>query len=74
MLYEYDATQDKCPVPLVNLRLLLKKLTPHDSCLIRICDNGSKKDIPKLLTKQGFYFDQRNVDEHIVELTIKLEK
>ena len=74
MLYEYDATQDKCPVPLVNLRLLLKKLTSDDSCLIRLCDSGSKKDIPKLLSKQGFYFDQRNVDEHIVELTIKLEK
>jgi TusA-related sulfurtransferase len=74
MLYEYDATQDKCPAPLVNLRLLLRKMTPDDSCLIRICDIGSKKDIPKLLTKQGFYFEQRNVDEQIVELTIKLEK
>lgn len=74
MIYEYDATQDKCPVPLVNLRLLLRKLTPIDSCLIRICDNGSKKDIPKLLTKQGFYFEHREVDEHIVELTIRMEK
>ena len=74
MLYEYDATQDKCPVPLVNLRLLLRKLTPYDSCLIRICDIGSKKDIPKLLTKQGFYFEQRIVSQHIVELMIKLEK
>jgi len=74
MLYEYDATQDKCPVPLVNLRLLLKKMTSHDSCLIRICDSGSKKDIPKLLIKQGFYFELRNVNEKIVELLIKLEK
>ncbi|WP_241238712.1 sulfurtransferase TusA family protein [Colwellia sp. Arc7-635] len=74
MIYEYDATQDKCPVPLVNLRLLLRKLTPFDSCLIRICDNGSKKDIPKLLIKQGFYFEQRKVNEHIVELTIRMEK
>lgn len=74
MLYEYDATQDKCPVPLVNLRLLLRKLTPYDSCLIRICDIGSKKDIPKLLMKQGFYFEQRIVSQHIVELMIKLEK
>jgi tRNA 2-thiouridine synthesizing protein A len=74
MIYEYDATQDKCPIPLVNLRLLLRKLTPIDSCLIRICDNGSKKDIPKLLTKQGYYFEQRNLDKYIVELMIKMEK
>jgi len=74
MIYEYDATQDRCPVPLVNLRLLLRKLTPFDSFLIRICDNGSKKDIPKLLMKQGFYFQQRKVDEHIIELTIRMEK
>ncbi|MBA6297146.1 sulfurtransferase TusA family protein [Colwellia sp. MB02u-9] len=74
MIYEYDATQDKCPVPLVNLRLLLRKLTPIDRCLIRIYDNGSKKDIPKLLTKQGFYFEQRNIDKYIVELIIRMEK
>ncbi len=74
MIYEYDATKEKCPLPLVNLRLLLRKLTPNDSCLIRICDNGSKKDIPKLLTKQGFYFEQRNIDEYIVELLIKMER
>jgi TusA-related sulfurtransferase len=74
MTYEYDATQDICPGTLVNLRLLLRKLTPIDSCLIRICDNGSKKDIPKLLTKQGFYFEQRNVDKYIVELIIRMEK
>lgn len=74
MTYEYDATQDKCPVPLVNLRLILRKLTPTDSCLIRICDNGSKKDIPKLLLKQGFYFEERIVDKHIVELLIRMEK
>ena len=74
MIYEYDATQDRCPVPLVNLRLLLRKLTPFDSCLIRICDNGSKKDIPKLLMKQGFYFEQRKVNERIIELIIRMEK
>jgi TusA-related sulfurtransferase len=71
MLYEYDATNDSCPVPLVNLRLLLKKMGPKDSCLIRICDNGSKKDIPNLLIKQGFRFESRKIDECVLELEIK---
>lgn len=74
MFYEYDATQDKCPVPLVNLRLILKKMTPNDSCLMRICDKGSKKDIPKLLIKYNIHFEQRDIDEFITELHIRLEK
>ncbi|SEL04740.1 Sulfurtransferase TusA [Colwellia chukchiensis] len=74
MIYKYDATQDKCPVPLVNLRLMLRKLTSADRCLIRICDSGSKQDIPKLLAKKGFYFEQRNIDKDVVELIITTEK
>lgn len=72
MLYEYDATNEKCPVPLVNLKLILRKLTPGDNCMMRICDKGSKKDIPKLLTKIGVQFEMRNVDD-VMELTITME-
>lgn len=72
MFYEYDATQDKCPVPLVNLRLILKKMTQDDSCMIRICDKGSKKDIPKLLLKLGYNFEQREIDEFVTELNIRV--
>lgn len=56
MLYQYDARAEKCPLPLVNLRVLLKKMSVGDSCIIQISDAGSKSDIPNLLTRQGYPF------------------
>lgn len=74
MLYKYDATNEKCPVPLVNLRLLLKKITCDDRCILKIKDEGSKQDIPALLLKKNFSFKQREIDNHIVEITITKDK
>ncbi|MFT5759171.1 MAG: tRNA 2-thiouridine synthesizing protein A [Alteromonadaceae bacterium] len=71
MLHEYDATQDKCPLPLVNMRMILKKMQHDDVCLLRIRDKGSLKDIPKYLASAGYIFTQRIVDTTSVELSIK---
>jgi tRNA 2-thiouridine synthesizing protein A len=70
MIYEYDARSEKCPVPLVQLRLLLKKMSSTDSCLLKISDAGSIKDIPKLLSKQGYTFKQSWLEENTLELFI----
>jgi len=74
MQYEYDGTHEKCPLPLVKTRLILKKMRPEDSCILRIADTGSKNDIPKLLTKHGYSFSQTNVSASVVELIIKIGK
>lgn len=71
MLYEYDATNEKCPLPLVKMRVLLKKMKQGDVCLMRITDKGSIKDIPKLLNKQGYPYNMRYIDNSILELHIK---
>ena len=71
MLYEYDATADKCPLPLVKMRVILKKMQQGDACLIRIRDKGSKKDIPKLLEKQGYPYNVRYINDAVLELHIK---
>lgn len=71
MQYEYDATQDKCPLPLVNLRVTLRKMDTHDSYLIKILDKGSKKDIPKFLTNSGYSYTLKTFDNGIVELLIQ---
>ena len=70
MIYEYDARSEKCPVPLVQLRLLLKKMSSTDFCLLKISDKGSIKDIPKLLTKQGYSYKQSWLEESSLELFI----
>jgi len=70
MIYEYDARSDKCPVPLVQLRLLLKKMSDSDSCLLKISDRGSIQDIPKLLTKNGYTYKQSWLEKNTLELFI----
>lgn len=71
MLYQYDATQDKCPLPLVKMRVMLKKMQQQDACMIRIADKGSKKDIPNLLNKQGYSYTIKQINDTVVELHIE---
>lgn len=73
MIFQYDASAEKCPLPLVNLRLILNKMTINDVCVIKICDVGSKESIPKLLTKLGYHFHQSLIDINTLEITISKE-
>ncbi|MCO4798048.1 MAG: sulfurtransferase TusA family protein [Colwelliaceae bacterium] len=74
MIYKYDASNEQCPLPLVKMRLTLKKLKDNDSYFIRIADNGSKSDIPNYLTNKGYQYTQQQLDNSIVELHIKIGK
>ena len=70
MIFQYDASKEKCPLPLVNLRLILKKMQAGDVCVLMVRDSGSKDDIPKLLRKLGYCFNQSIIDNGVVEITI----
>lgn len=70
MILEYDASDEKCPLPLVNLRLLLKKMQKSDCCILTIADKGSIEDIPKLLNKLGYDYNQSLIDNGSVKITI----
>ncbi|WP_114327063.1 sulfurtransferase TusA family protein [Candidatus Colwellia aromaticivorans] len=70
MIFEYDASDEKCPLPLVNLRLQLKKMQKGDICLLTIADKGSIEDIPKLLNKLGYSYNQSLIDNGRVKITI----
>lgn len=70
MNFQYDASQEKCPLPLVNLRLILKKMKTEDVCVLKIRDSGSKESIPKLLNKLGYCYNQSSIDNNAVEITI----
>jgi len=71
MLYEYDATEDCCPLPLVKTRQILKKMAWGDRCLVKISDSGSKINMPQFLTKQGFTFKVTPLTETIIEIDIR---
>lgn len=74
MIYQYDGRKDKCPLPLVKMRLLLKKLTVEDECIIQIFDAGSLSDIPKYLTNKGYCYSTIILDDGAKELHIALGK
>lgn len=71
MLYEYDATMEKCPLPLVKMRVILAKMELGDRFLIQISDSGSISDIPKLLSKKGYVFTQEYISNHVLQLLIE---
>lgn len=70
MIFQYDASKEKCPLPLVNLRLILKKMKQGDICILRIDDAGSKQDIPKLLSKLNYDYEQSCIDNSVIEITL----
>jgi TusA-related sulfurtransferase len=70
MIFQYDASQEKCPLPLVKLRLILKKMKKEDVCILKIRDLGSKDNIPKLLIKLGYCYRQRLIDDDLLEITL----
>ena len=74
MIYEYDASKDKCPLPLVKMRMMLKSLKPDDVVVIRIADKGSKSDIPHYLTQYGYQFTQLLINKSIIEFRINTGK
>ena len=74
MIYEYDATNDKCPLPLVKMRVILNKMTQADCCVLRIADAGSKSDIPRYLQDKGFQYLKFQLDTQVVELRITTGK
>lgn len=74
MEHIYDATLEKCPLPLVKLRQLLKKMVPGDSCIIQISDSGSKQDIPKLLNQYGYHYQESILNNTVIQLNISYRK
>jgi len=71
MIYRYDGSQDKCPLPLVTVRVQLKTLEQGDEYIVLLKDKGSKQDIPKYLLEKGYDVQSREYSPQIIELTIK---
>ena len=49
----YDGRLEKCPVPLIKTKLLLKQLSAGQSLTLLLTDPGSIQDIPRLLNGMG---------------------
>ncbi|GAA5134278.1 sulfurtransferase TusA family protein [Thalassotalea piscium] len=71
MIYQYNGVEDKCPLPLVKMRVILNKMKKDDICIMQISDKGSLTDIPNYLTQKGYHFSQQQLSNSVIELHIK---
>ena len=58
------------PTTFSEIACYFKKMQPHDTCMIQISDKGSIKDIPKLLSEQGFQFNLKQINAAITQIDI----
>ena len=73
MKYHYDASAEVCPVPLIKMKLQLRKMSPGDSLTMLITDEGSKKDIPALLADLSYSYTQKPLTPLLTEIIISCE-
>ncbi|MFD1384015.1 sulfurtransferase TusA family protein [Rhodanobacter aciditrophus] len=48
-----DAREERCPMPLLKMKLALAKMTVGECVCVFATDEGSKKDIPHYLEMVG---------------------
>ncbi|MBR9727112.1 sulfurtransferase TusA family protein [Shewanella intestini] len=49
-----DLTPYRCPYPLVQVKLLLKKMKIGDNVVVYLSDSGSRQDVPVFVKNMGF--------------------
>jgi|TARA_R110002167_G_scaffold13793_9_gene56733 TusA-related sulfurtransferase len=61
-----DATALSCPLPLLKTKLALKTLAAGEVLMVRACDAGSWRDIPRYieLSEHRLLSTARNGDEY----------
>ncbi|TKB44364.1 sulfurtransferase TusA family protein [Thalassotalea mangrovi] len=67
---ELDARQWKCPQPLIEMKLALRRLTQGQRLRLLITDPGSQRDIPLWLQRQGFEFEMKPHSHEVMEIII----
>ena len=67
---EYDARHEKCPVPLIKTKLLLKQLKDGQVMRVLIGDSGSHTDIPKFLSSKNVQYKLALLKDNSTEIII----
>ncbi|QYK03596.1 sulfurtransferase TusA family protein [Shewanella zhangzhouensis] len=65
-----DLTAFRCPVPLVQVKLALKKLPAGETLEVALLDNGSRRDVPAFLEKRGYGVECTQDDNTCLKLLI----
>ncbi|MGE6649002.1 sulfurtransferase TusA family protein [Shewanella colwelliana] len=65
-----DLTAYRCPLALVKLKLALKGLDDMERAQISLADAGSRRDVPRFLTKAQYQFQELRNDEQMLVLAV----
>ncbi|GIU34526.1 sulfurtransferase TusA family protein [Shewanella colwelliana] len=65
-----DLTAYRCPLALVKLKLALKALDDMERAQISLADAGSRRDVPRFLTKAQYQFQELRNDEQMLVLAV----
>ncbi|WP_372871826.1 sulfurtransferase TusA family protein [Shewanella sp.] len=65
-----DLTAFRCPVPLVQVKLALKRLPAGEMLEVALLDSASRRDVPAFLEKQGYLIQKTRDDLRCLTLRI----
>jgi tRNA 2-thiouridine synthesizing protein A len=65
-----ELTAYRCPLPLVNIKLALKRMQAGEQLRVTLSDSGSRQDVPAFLKNQGHGLAELSSNEHCLELLI----
>ena len=69
-----DAKEDRCPMPLLKLKMALAKMAINETVCILATDSGSLRDIPHFLDLVGLpMLEQGDIDGCFYFVTSKRE-
>ncbi|MAF16872.1 MAG: preprotein translocase subunit TatB [Marinomonas sp.] len=69
-----DAKEERCPMPLLKLKLALAKMSEGETICVYATDSGSLRDIPHFLSLVGLpLLQQGELEETFFFVTCKRE-
>ncbi|SBS31871.1 Sulfurtransferase TusA [Marinomonas aquimarina] len=69
-----DAKEDRCPMPLLKLKLALAKMAVGETICVYATDEGSLKDIPHFLALVGLPLVEQGEQDSIFHFVIRKQE
>lgn len=66
-----DAREDRCPMPLLKVKMALSKMSKDECLCVQTCDAGSLKDIPQYVDLVGFSLLATSEDSNVYTFVIQ---
>lgn len=66
-----DAKEDRCPMPLLKVKLALAKMAPDQTVCLLATDEASMKDIPYYLSLVGLPLLEQSLEDGVCRFIIQ---